>query len=66
MTSPLRIGVKPQIDTTPGVKQEVYAAWFGGIYKDPRDFSEFTSLVMARRIVEARKGECAAWLRGAA
>lgn len=36
------------------------------VYKDPRDFSEFTALVTARRIVEARKGDIAAWLQGAA
>lgn len=36
------------------------------VYKDPRDFSEFTALVTARRIVEARRGDVAAWLQGAA
>jgi hypothetical protein len=38
ITQMLPYSLGPQIETTPGVKQEVYAAWFGGIYKDPRDF----------------------------
>ena len=31
------------------------------IYRDPRDFSAFLTLLSARRIVEARKGQAAAW-----
>lgn len=35
-------------------------------YTDPRHHSEFVALVTARRIVEQRKGESAAWLKGVA
>ena len=27
-----------RLESTPGVKQATYAAWFGGIYQDPRHF----------------------------
>src|SRR4051812_44218425 len=38
ITQMLPYSLGPQIEGTTGVKQAVYAAWFGGIYKDPRDF----------------------------
>jgi len=38
ITQMLPYSLGPQIDAVSGVKQEVYAAWFGGIYKDPKDF----------------------------
>ena len=33
---PYRLG--PQIEATQGVDQVTYAAWFGGIYQDPKNF----------------------------
>ena len=38
ITQMLPYSLGPQIEATPGVRQSVYAAWFGGIYKDPRNF----------------------------
>ena len=38
ITQMLPASLGPQINATTGVKQAVYAAWFGGIYKDPRNF----------------------------
>jgi putative ABC transport system permease protein len=34
----LPYSLTPQIAATPGVKKSAYAAWFGGIYRDPKDF----------------------------
>src|SRR5262249_21753089 len=38
ITQMLPYSLVPQVEAVPGVKKSVYAAWFGGIYKDPRDF----------------------------
>ncbi|KAF1711500.1 hypothetical protein CSC70_06265 [Pseudoxanthomonas kalamensis DSM 18571] len=38
ITQMLPYRLLPQIEATPGVKQATYAAWFGGIYKDPKNF----------------------------
>jgi putative ABC transport system permease protein len=38
ITQMLPYSLTPQIERTPGVKQAVYAAWFGGYYRDPKDF----------------------------
>ena len=38
ITQMLPYSLTPQIEATTGVKQSVYAAWFGGYYRDPKDF----------------------------
>jgi putative ABC transport system permease protein len=38
ITQMLPYSLGPRIETTPGVKQVVYAAWFGGVYQDPKNF----------------------------
>lgn len=38
ITQMLPYSLTPQIAATPGVKKSAYAAWFGGIYRDPKDF----------------------------
>ncbi|NDK37849.1 ABC transporter permease [Pseudoxanthomonas gei] len=38
ITQMLPYSLTPQIESTPGVKKAAYAAWFGGIYKDARNF----------------------------
>ena len=38
LTQMLPYSLGPQIETTQGVKSVVYAAWFGGIYQDPKNF----------------------------
>jgi putative ABC transport system permease protein len=38
LTQMLPYSLGPQIETTQGVKQVAYAAWFGGIYQDPKNF----------------------------
>ena len=38
ITQMLPYSLTPQIESTPGVKKAAYAAWFGGIYKDPKNF----------------------------
>lgn len=38
ITQMLPYSLGPQIETTQGVKKVVYAAWFGGIYQDPKNF----------------------------
>lgn len=38
ITQMLPYSVVEQIRATPGVKQATYAAWFGGIYRDPKNF----------------------------
>ncbi len=38
ITQMLPYSLTPQVEATPGVKQAVYAAWFGGYYRDPKDF----------------------------
>src|SRR5512133_3907061 len=38
ITQMLPYSLLSQIETTPGVKKVAYAAWFGGIYRDPKDF----------------------------
>ncbi len=38
ITQMLPYSLTPQIEATPGVEQSVYAAWFGGYYRDPKDF----------------------------
>jgi putative ABC transport system permease protein len=38
ITQMLPYSLTPQIQSTPGVKKTAYAAWFGGIYKDPKNF----------------------------
>ncbi|MCY7355458.1 MAG: ABC transporter permease [Lysobacter sp.] len=38
ITQMLPYSLTPQIEATSGVKQAVYASWFGGYYRDPKDF----------------------------
>lgn len=38
ITQMLPYSLAEQIRATPGVKQAAYAAWFGGIYRDPKNF----------------------------
>jgi putative ABC transport system permease protein len=38
LTQMLPLNLEQKIASTPGVKKVAYAAWFGGIYKDPRNF----------------------------
>ena len=38
ITQMLPYNLLQQIERTPGVKKVAYAAWFGGIYRDPKNF----------------------------
>ena len=38
LTQMLPLNLQQRIASTPGVRQVAYAAWFGGIYQDPRNF----------------------------
>jgi putative ABC transport system permease protein len=38
LTQMLPYSLISQIESTPGVKKVAYAAWFGGIYRDPKNF----------------------------
>lgn len=38
LTQMLPLNLEQKIASTPGVEKVAYAAWFGGIYKDPRNF----------------------------
>ena len=38
ITQMLPYSLLTQIEATPGVKKASYAAWFGGIYRDPKNF----------------------------
>ncbi|HBK47508.1 MAG TPA: hypothetical protein DDZ67_13965 [Xanthomonadaceae bacterium] len=38
ITQSLPVRLEPQIKTIPGVRDVTYAMWFGGIYRDPKDF----------------------------
>ena len=38
ITQMLPYSLLSQIESTPGVKKATYAAWFGGIYRDPKNF----------------------------
>jgi len=38
LTQMLPYSLDPQIKSIPGVKRSSYAAWFGGIYQDPKNF----------------------------
>ena len=38
ITQMLPYSLLPQIEATPGVTKASYAAWFGGIYRDPKNF----------------------------
>jgi putative ABC transport system permease protein len=38
ITQMLPVRLKSQIEGVPGVKQVSFAAWFGGIYRDPKNF----------------------------
>jgi putative ABC transport system permease protein len=38
ITQMLPYSLLQQIEATPGVKKATYAAWFGGIYRDPKNF----------------------------
>ncbi|WP_141454164.1 ABC transporter permease [Pseudoxanthomonas sp. z9] len=38
ITQSLPINLQPQIESVPGVRKATYAMWFGGIYRDPKDF----------------------------
>jgi putative ABC transport system permease protein len=38
ITQMLPYSLLPRIESTPGVKRAAYAAWFGGIYQDPKNF----------------------------
>ena len=38
ITQMLPYSLAARIDATPGVQKSAYAAWFGGIYKDPKNF----------------------------
>lgn len=38
ITQMLPVSLLPRIESLPGVRQTTYAAWFGGIYQDARNF----------------------------
>lgn len=38
ITQMLPYSLDQQVNAVPGVKQAAYAAWFGGIYRDPKNF----------------------------
>jgi len=38
ITQMLPYSLLPRIESTPGVQKIAYAAWFGGIYQDPKNF----------------------------
>ena len=38
ITQSLPTRLVPQIEAVPGVRKVTYAMWFGGIYRDPKDF----------------------------
>ena len=38
ITQSLPTRLLPQIEAVPGVRKVTYAMWFGGIYRDPKDF----------------------------
>lgn len=38
ITQMLPYSLTAQVEATPGVKQAVYSAWFGGYYRDPKQF----------------------------
>ncbi|WP_368565108.1 ABC transporter permease [Pseudoxanthomonas sp. UTMC 1351] len=38
ITQSLPVNLAPQIESVPGVKKVTYAMWFGGIYRDPKEF----------------------------
>jgi putative ABC transport system permease protein len=38
ITQMLPYSLTAKVEATPGVKQAVYAAWFGGYYRDPKEF----------------------------
>ena len=38
LTQMLPVSLARQVETSPGVKQSTFAAWFGGIYQDPNQF----------------------------
>jgi putative ABC transport system permease protein len=38
ITQSLPVRLEPQIRSIPGVRDVTYAMWFGGIYRDPKDF----------------------------
>jgi len=38
ITQMLPYSLVTQVEAVPGVKQSAYAAWFGGIYRDPKNF----------------------------
>lgn len=38
LTQMLPLNLEQKIASTPGVKKVAYAAWFGGIYRDPKNF----------------------------
>jgi putative ABC transport system permease protein len=38
LTQMLPYSLSPQIASTPGVGKSAFAAWFGGIYRDPKNF----------------------------
>ncbi|MGN6111521.1 MAG: ABC transporter permease [Luteimonas sp.] len=38
ITQSLPVRLLPQIEAVPGVRKVTYAMWFGGIYRDPKDF----------------------------
>jgi putative ABC transport system permease protein len=38
ITQSLPVRLLPQIEAVPGVRKATYAMWFGGIYRDPKDF----------------------------
>ena len=38
ITQSLPVSLQPQIESIPGVRKVTYAMWFGGIYRDPKNF----------------------------
>lgn len=38
ITQTLPVNLLPRIEAVPGVRKATYAMWFGGIYRDPKDF----------------------------
>ena len=72
ITQMLPYSLTEQIRATPGVKKAAFAAWFGGIYRDPKNFfanfsvsPNYLDLYPEFKIAEAQKKAWLADQRGA-
>lgn len=72
ITQMLPLSLDAQIRAVPGIKQSAYAVWFGGIYRDPKNFfvnygvsPEFMNLYPEFKLPTAQKKAWLADRRGA-